>query len=169
MRPINTRERRSQFLIFILLFLAAICPIIVLVHSYSRVDQAENDYLRKQVALNKKVTSEAQTKFGLLEEKGEKFEELKKWLTDNSGELNSFTDDHFATVATKLADAEVTSLKFEDRVDSLLVEMISDLRASVVILNRAYESGYKAAQDLKKLDKENESLQRKLEKCPDSY
>ncbi len=55
MKPLNTAERRKAFWKFTLLFFLAVAPICIAIYLFGRVDNVENDFLRKSYVKEGKI------------------------------------------------------------------------------------------------------------------
>ncbi len=105
MRPLNTRERRVQFFRFLLLFLLAVLPVVLLVWLHGRVDDVENAFLRKQYE-RQQAEGEASADHALLVQN----------LVTSADELRSYVNKKSAALE-KLNGEEKGEL--DDRLDKL--------------------------------------------------
>ncbi len=90
MRPLNTRERRIQFLRFLALFLLAVLPIVVLVWLQGRVDHVENDFLRSKYAKNKAQGEVSAAYEGKLSAMEKQARDLRTFVVQKSGAMEKF-------------------------------------------------------------------------------
>lgn len=147
MRPLNSKERRVKFLLFVLLFVLSTLPLLVLVYQYGRLDVAENRFLREQYV-------DCVSKQNMKEQDLTKINEVKvqvgnvrELLTKKSAEMIELRLNNFAEVNSRIKSVKVSDVPKYDETDESLVQMVEDLNASLDLMNEVYRSGlekYKA-------------------------
>ena len=161
MRPLNGKERRRQFLFFMLLFALAIAPFVVLVHLYGRVDHAENRFLREQYAAKRDADRNKINDRNEIDKYRQQVAELRKFIADNSSDLKDLVKDQTAKIENDVDAIDITSLPRNTHGDSTIYDLIKDLKSTLKIMNEVYREGIVLKKEYTKLDKEHE-------KCPEN-
>jgi len=162
MRPLNSKERRVKFLLFVLLFVLSTLPLLVLVYQYGKLDVAENRFLREQYKdcmSNQSVKEQDLTK---INEVKVQVRDVKELLTKKSAEMIELRLNNYAEIVTRINSVKVSDVPTYDETDKSLAQMVEDLNASLALMNEVYRSGldkYKAFETQKEL----------LEACNNSH
>lgn len=176
MRPLNTRERRAQFLRFSLLFLLAVLPIVLLTWLFGRVDHVENDFLRSKYE-NQREQGKMSAKYtAYLAALSNSANELKGYVTKSNAMMSElqFTDiatlrehvgqlekdhDNFTLVANQSNVQDSTMLLISSHFRSVATNLV-DVYAKALDQKRDLDKDLKTAEEeFEKKKKEADDLQ----------
>lgn len=159
MRPLNVKQRRSQFLLFIVLFVLATLPLLLVVYLHGRLDDAENRFLRDQYQANKESQRSKEANREMLDAEKKKVSDLSQYLLNKSPDMLSFKPNLSSTINVYRKKIDTDNLPTRDGIDSAMVDVVKELMNSIELLNEVYGKGCvnKEAYD---------ELKEKHEKCP---
>ncbi len=141
MEPLNTQERRAHFFRFLLLFLFAVTPVVIVTYLYGRVDHVENTYLRSTYEGNRSSSEAAAGKARKLADVINKAGDLTTLVTESSGDMLKF---HLGT--NRSGEIEGKLEKFKEATEDLNRELGSppdSVMLQFVALSRNYAQSCK--------------------------
>jgi glutamine phosphoribosylpyrophosphate amidotransferase len=177
MRPLNTRERRIQFTRFLLLFLLAVLPIVLLVWLHGRVDHVENDFLREHYVSNQLTAENDSQREKLFKDVRNKAADLNDLIANNADPMKTFEKNtnmssNISGRLQKLKDAIgdfklVLSATKEDSVYLAIVDLSNNLQMAASNLNDVYGTGHALVMDKTNQLIESEKISEKRKKAFD--
>lgn len=153
MRPLNAKQRRKQFLLFLLLFIVAIIPVVLLVYGDGRADATYIEALNKRSAQKEVADRDAEASKRKVNEMYEYVLGLKKSVVDKSGDVERLNKDHSTSFGENIESVSKLTVDLYDHADSMLFKMVQDLTSTTRILNAAYKQGCIKKEEYDKLDK----------------
>ena len=144
MRPINSRERRLQFLKFLALFALAVLPIVLLVHAHGYVDQVENRFLREQYAAKKESMKNENEYNRHLNELVNNVGKLKGTVQAKKDGMETSDYDMSGDIDVEVRQVVDGNNTFkssqQSAADTALVKIVSDVSYMVGELNKVYRT-----------------------------
>ncbi len=148
MRPLNSKERRVKFLLFVLLFVLSTLPLLVLVYQYGKLDVAENDFLREEYEKCQLTQSVKQKDQAKMDKVKLQVKEVRELLANKSSDMNALRSNNYAEIASKIKEIKINEVPLYDETDESLKLMVEDLSASLDLMNEVYRSGLEISKDL---------------------
>lgn len=142
MRPLNSKERRVKFLLFVLLFVLSTLPLLLLVYQYGKLDVAENRYLRErydECRSDQRSKDEDRRK---VVELAARVRKVRDYLKDKNPSMMDFDQDYSGTIESDIREVKSDEVPYRDYADSTLLKLIEDMSGSLILMNRVYEKGY---------------------------
>lgn len=175
MRPLNTRERRIQFTRFLLLFLLAVLPIVLLVWLHGRVDQVENDFLRKQYSAKLEQEMDKEKFDKALGDVTGRANDLIKQINEKNGELLAMSgrrcDGEIKNVNNDLVKAleGFQTYTAADEANKAVYDLANNLNQCAIALQDVYKEGYtqigKRDDELKRAKEDLTDMEKKFNDC----
>lgn len=160
MRPINSGQRRRQFLLFILLFALATTPVVVLAYLNGRLDAAHERLLGQDYEVSHRMGSDVRAVKEDLKTLKEHTWGLRHWFVDQGDSLQDLEGDQEQVILAKLGEIEQHLPSAEDgEVQDALRSAVSDLVESFKMMNNAY--GH-ARDEIGRLKQEKEACEQRL-------
>jgi len=155
MRPLNSKERRVKFLLFVLLFVLSTLPLLVLVYQYGKLDVAENDFLRKRYKELQKDQHSVEVDQTKVDNVQRQVSEFQKFLSDRNADMLELKRDYSNTIETSIGGFNLSEVPRLDHADTALIKMVEDLRGSLRLMNSVFASGVELRQEYDKLKEEH--------------
>ena len=180
MSPINSPERRIQFLRFVALFLFSVLPLLLLVHAYGRVDKVENEFLREQYRQNLQVQRNKEAYMDKLGKLHSAYKDLSDGVVNKAADMQRFDADQSGVVFNRVDRVQNTRTDFYNLIssakqpaDSVLSEVVLDGLNVVATFSSVYNADREEIEDLQdenaRLEREMEALNKELEKIRFEY
>jgi|GEM_PF-4666200 len=155
MRPLNSKQRRIQFLRFLLLFAVAILPVVLLVHQDNQLDRVMNESLVKRVKAGEETETASAKGLAQMERVAMAFDALDNFVLDKAQEITENRMDLSASIEKYVVGIEEWPMDesgADTTANKATRKIVGSAKSTIKQLYLAHKQGYSDREDLKRRD-----------------